>query len=98
MLPWQDDGECVSKRFMKLIRYVALSVPVRTALAGRGGEMKIISFIDEYQIIRKTLEHLGLPARMAGQAGGSQKPSRDPPDRDSSEGKNELTYEPFYDD
>ncbi len=54
-----------------------------------GGEMKIISFINEHQIIRKILEHLSLWV---------QKPSRDPPDQDSSPENNELTYEPFYDD
>ncbi len=27
-----------------------------------------------------------------------QKPSRDPPGREFSDGNNELTYEPFYDD
>ncbi len=54
-----------------------------------GGEMKIISFINEYQIIRKILEHLSLWV---------QKPSRDPPGQDSSPEHNELTYEPFYED
>ncbi len=54
-----------------------------------GGEMKIISFINEFLIIRQILEHLGL---------WSQKPSRDPPDRDFSLENNELTYEPFYED
>ncbi len=72
-----------------------------------GGEMKIISFINEFLIIRQILEHLGLPARMAGQAGGSQNPSRDPPSLNSSSENpvlesldrgNELTYEPFYED
>ena len=57
-----------------------------------GGEMKIISFINEFLIIRQILEHLGL---------WSQKPSRDPPDRNSSpsvleslDRGNELTYSP----
>ena len=54
-----------------------------------GGEMKIISFINEYQIIRKILEHLSLWV---------QKPSRDPPDLDFPPERNELNYEPFYDD
>ena len=66
---------------------------------GRAGwEMKIISFIDEILIIKQILEYLGLPARMAGQAGGSQKTSRDPPVRNTSLEDNELTYEPFYED
>ncbi len=52
-----------------------------------GGEMKIISFINEYQIIRKILEYLRLWV---------QKPSREPPGRDSSPEHNELTYELFY--
>ncbi|MHC4268482.1 MAG: hypothetical protein ACYSWS_03760 [Planctomycetota bacterium] len=51
--------------------------------------MKIISFITEHQIIRKILEHLELWA---------QKPSRDPPNRETSSENNELIYEPFYDD
>jgi hypothetical protein len=54
-----------------------------------GGEMKIISFIDEYQIIKQILEHHGLWV---------QKPSRDPPGRDFSPENDELAYEPFYDD
>ena len=54
-----------------------------------GGEMKIISFITEHQVIQKILEHLRLWA---------QKSSRDPPDMDSSPENNELTYEPFYED
>jgi hypothetical protein len=54
-----------------------------------GGEMKIISFINEFLIIRQILEHLGLWV---------QKPSRDPPSRNSSPENNELTYEPFYED
>ncbi len=53
------------------------------------GERKVISFIDGYQIIRKILEHLGLWV---------QKPSRDPPDQNTSLEENELTCEPFYDD
>ncbi len=51
--------------------------------------MKIISFIDEFLIIKQILEHLGI---------WSQKPSRDPPDRNTSLEDNELTYEPFYED
>jgi hypothetical protein len=60
--------------------------------------MKIISFITEHQIIYKILEHPDL---------WTQKPSRDPPDRnsfpenpvlESLDRGNELTYEPFYDD
>ncbi|KAA3593402.1 MAG: transposase [Candidatus Scalindua sp. AMX11] len=54
-----------------------------------GGEMKIISFINEFLIVKQILEHLGLWV---------QKPSRDPPDRYFSPENNELTYEPFYDD
>ena len=54
-----------------------------------GGEMKIISFINEYLVIRQILEHLGLWA---------QKPSRDQPSRNSSPENNELIYEPFYED
>ncbi len=54
-----------------------------------GGEMKIISFITEHQVIQKILEHLGLWA---------QKPSRDPPNQNSSPENNELIYEPFYED
>jgi len=63
-----------------------------------GGEMKIISFITEYQIIKKILEHLRL---------WEQKPSRDPPNRETSSENpvlesldrgNELIYEPFYED
>ena len=38
-----------------------------------GGEMEIISFITKHQIIKKILEHLSLPARMTGQAGGSKR-------------------------
>ncbi len=45
--------------------------------------------VDEYQIIKQILEHLGLWV---------QKPSRDPPGWDFSPEHNELTYEPFYDD
>ncbi|MDR4497100.1 MAG: hypothetical protein MRK02_04125 [Candidatus Scalindua sp.] len=45
--------------------------------------MKIISFIDEYQIIRKILEHLGL---------WSQKPSRDPRDRDFSHENKDMVW------
>jgi hypothetical protein len=63
-----------------------------------GGEMKIISFINEYLVIRQILKHLGLWV---------QKPSRDPPSRhpspensvlESLDRGNELIYEPFYDD
>ncbi len=50
-----------------------------------GGEMKIISFIDEFLIIKQILEHPGLWV---------QKPSRDPPGRNSSDGNNDLTYSP----
>ncbi len=66
-----------SKRWREFIKKTyevdplcCLNVPVRTALAGRGGEMKIISFIDEFLIIKQILEHLGLPSRMASKAGG----------------------------
>jgi hypothetical protein len=51
--------------------------------------MKIISFITEYQVTQKILEHLGLWA---------QKPSRDPPNQEPSSENSELTYEPFHDD
>ncbi len=54
-----------------------------------GGEMKIISFIDEFLIIEQILEHLGL---------WTQKPFRDPPGRNFSPEHNELTYGPFYKD
>jgi hypothetical protein len=59
--------------------------------------MKIISFITDFPVIRQILEHLNL---------WTQKPSKDPPDRNSStenpvleslDRGNELTYEPFYD-
>ncbi len=53
-----------------------------------GGEMKIISFITEYQIIQKILEHLDLWA---------QKPSRDPPHQNTPPINNDLVYEPFND-
>ena len=53
------------------------------------GEMKIISFITEHQIIKKILEHLSL---------WEQNASRDPPNRNSSPENNELTYKPFYED
>jgi hypothetical protein len=42
--------------------------------------------ITEHQIIRKILELW------------VQKPSRDPPNRETSSGNNELIYEPLYDD
>ena len=61
--------------------------------------MKIISFINEYQIIRKILASASLPpARLEHLSLWVQKPSRDPPGRGSSPEHNELTYEPFYGD
>ncbi len=50
--------------------------------------MKIISFITEYQIIKKILEHLSL---------WEQNASRDPPNRETSSENNDLIYEPFDD-
>ncbi len=47
--------------------------------------MKIISFITEFQIIRKILEHLDL---------WEQKVSRDSPNRETPSGNNELIYSP----
>ena len=51
-----------------------------------GGQMKIISFITDPQVIRHILEHLGLWV---------QKPSRDPPSQEASHGNGEIVYEPF---
>jgi len=53
-----------------------------------GGEMKIISFITDQQVIRQILKHLGL---------WTPTPSRDPPGTKSSPKDHELVYE-FFDD
>ena len=53
-----------------------------------GGAMKIISFITESAIIYQILKHLDL---------WKQKPSRDPPIRESPAEKREIVYEPFDD-
>ena len=53
-----------------------------------GGEMKIISFITDQQVIRQILKHLGL---------WTPTPSRDPPNTNSSPKNHELVYE-FFDD
>lgn len=53
-----------------------------------GGEMRIISFINEDEVIEKILDHLGL---------WSQKSSRDPPKENSSQTNNDLVYEPIDD-
>ena len=53
-----------------------------------GGEMKIISFITDQQVIRQILKHLGLWTRTS---------SRDPPNTKSSAKNHELIYE-FFDD
>ncbi len=51
--------------------------------------MKIISFITDFPLIRKIIEHLGL---------WEQKASRDLPRQKSFYENNELVYEPFDDD
>jgi hypothetical protein len=53
-----------------------------------GGEMKIISFITDQEVIRQILKHLGL---------WMPTPSRDPPDTKSSPKDHELVYEIFDD-
>jgi len=53
-----------------------------------GGQMKIISFITDPQVIRHILEHLGLWV---------QKSSRDPPSQEASHGNGKIVYEPFDD-
>ena len=50
-----------------------------------GGQMKIISFITDPQVIRQILEHLGLWV---------QKPSRDPLSQEASHEDGEIVYEP----
>ncbi len=52
------------------------------------GDMKIISFINETDVIKKRLEHLGL---------WPQKPSREPPKNNSAHKINDFVYEPFDD-
>ena len=47
------------------------------------GEMRIISFIDQPDVIRKILQHLGL-----------WEESHTPPDR--NQGKEEITFDPSY--
>jgi len=51
-----------------------------------GGEMRIISFIDEAQVIRRILEHLGL---------WSDKPRGKPPPKLQEQG--DTVYQPFDD-
>jgi hypothetical protein len=53
-----------------------------------GGEMKIISFITDPQVIRQILEHLGLWV---------QKSSRDPPRQETFDQNGQIVYEPFDD-
>ena len=53
-----------------------------------GGEMKIIGFITDQQVIRQILKHLGL---------WTLAPSRDPPITNSSLKNHEPVYE-FFDD
>jgi len=48
--------------------------------------MKIISFITDPQLIRHILEHLNLWV---------QRPSRDPPSRETSRENGRIVYEPF---
>ena len=50
-----------------------------------GGQMKIISFITEPQVIRHILEHLDLWV---------QRPSRDPPSQEAFDQNGEIVYEP----
>jgi len=51
-----------------------------------GGEMRIISFIEQKELIHRILAQLGI---------SKEGPSRSPPVRETSP---EITYEPFYDD
>jgi len=51
-----------------------------------GGQMKIISFITDPQVIRHILEHLGLWV---------QNSSRDPPSQEAPHENGEIVYEPF---
>lgn len=53
-----------------------------------GGQMKIISFITDPQVIRHILEHLGLWV---------QKSTRDPPSQEAPHEDGEIVYEPFDD-
>jgi len=53
-----------------------------------GGQMKIISFITDPQVIRHILEHLG---------GSAQKSSRDPPNQEAPHENGEIVYESFDD-
>ncbi len=59
--------------------------PVRCLLSNG---VKIISFITDFIVVRQILEHLDL---------WEQKSSRDPPNRETASGNNELIYEPFDD-
>ncbi len=59
--------------------------PVRCLLSNG---VKIISFITDFIVIRKILEHLEL---------WEQKPSRDPPKQEPFHENNELLYETFDD-
>lgn len=62
-----------------------------------GGEMKIISFITDQQVIRQILKHLGPPLEAYGDKLWTQTSSRDPPNTASSLENNELVYELFDD-
>ena len=58
-----------------------------------GGEMKIISFIQEQTAIEKILRHLGLWTKSTAV---EQLPRGSPTELDKQEPT--ITYEPFYDD
>ena len=75
-----------SKQWRDCIKKIYEADPLRCPKCG--GEMKIISFITDQQVIRQILKHLGLwtPA-----------PSRDPPGTKSSPKDHALVYE-FLDD